>query len=773
MPASTTTKHPCGPGSKILVHIDGEWRPGTYDSDNRDGLFCVLYERDGRNNSAYVTAYQIRSADDRIERPKREHPEFEVSQEVRWVELAGGTKHCVGVITNVEPRWFHRPERFAIRENGTKREVFKSAQDISPMPKKFAPGDEVVIKSKSKNFVGIYEKFDFERMIHKAVVGSVITYGFDKEISPLSLKSGDRVRVKLPAHAQDWLAEYKGYDNSPLCGKPHMVEIPYYCGHIGHVTNVARGSIVEVLPKVKGDKKYKFTVTNRKYKPVCLIEATSFDEAKLILSHGMPGSQSYKHVVRAYGGETGIPTHAEWCEHILKRIAEKRAKKEAKMTTQEKVNVSIKANFSINDEVEVRLRGEWYRGVYKGFNLSNGKDQVQLDDEPHNVRDVNSEDIRPAPPRSHCFFVVSPQKEPLCYIHASDLFDAKTILKFQTPVPTFDLKITFPEDQVIPVGLPSHKEWCEMKAAEITSKNLTKALQPERRTQPAPTSAPLRFMWGQPVWVDADTENKRPGIVIWDEPSVHDSSWFVSTPGGVTQWVRAGRLSKREGVEAEVVEKIVEKIVEVPRQAWRLPEPGDVVRIHGINKDLVIDTVHWISSTPIRLEGAYLRGIHEVSLVRLRDAPAPTSDPSLGGHAAANPSGKPYETWPMGTFDAREWVKAFRQAVTEKPWIANDDGCMLAWFAGAIMTGHDEGVSHANATNDEMIKFLQDRNSDLSDVADRLAENRSRCRHMTAELKEATRYVRSVPDHVEATLKTIAFRLDCIARGVEPEPSDG
>jgi hypothetical protein len=40
-------------------------------------------------------------------------------------------------------------------------------------------------------------------------------------------------------------------------------------------------------------------------------------------------------------------------------------------------------------------------------------------------------------------------------------------------------------------------------------------------------------------------------------------------------------------------------------------------------------------------------------------------------------------------FDARHWAERFVARVKERPQIATDEGTMLAWFSGAIMTGYD------------------------------------------------------------------------------------
>ena len=40
--------------------------------------------------------------------------------------------------------------------------------------------------------------------------------------------------------------------------------------------------------------------------------------------------------------------------------------------------------------------------------------------------------------------------------------------------------------------------------------------------------------------------------------------------------------------------------------------------------------------------------------------------------------------WPMPSFDARDWAKAFVR------WHGGDEELMQAWFASALMRGYDE-----------------------------------------------------------------------------------
>lgn len=51
----------------------------------------------------------------------------------------------------------------------------------------------------------------------------------------------------------------------------------------------------------------------------------------------------------------------------------------------------------------------------------------------------------------------------------------------------------------------------------------------------------------------------------------------------------------------------------------------------------------------------------------------------------------------FSTMDAHAWANRFVERVAENPDIATDVGTMLAWFAGAIMTGYDNGIKVGRA----------------------------------------------------------------------------
>jgi hypothetical protein len=46
--------------------------------------------------------------------------------------------------------------------------------------------------------------------------------------------------------------------------------------------------------------------------------------------------------------------------------------------------------------------------------------------------------------------------------------------------------------------------------------------------------------------------------------------------------------------------------------------------------------------------------------------------------------------WPLPSFDGKDWAQAFIKAVKTRPWILDDEGTMVAWFANALMRGYDE-----------------------------------------------------------------------------------
>ena len=50
------------------------------------------------------------------------------------------------------------------------------------------------------------------------------------------------------------------------------------------------------------------------------------------------------------------------------------------------------------------------------------------------------------------------------------------------------------------------------------------------------------------------------------------------------------------------------------------------------------------------------------------------------------------------SFDATVWAKKFVEAVELNPSIATDEGCMIGWFANAIMRGYDHAINKYTPT---------------------------------------------------------------------------
>lgn len=58
--------------------------------------------------------------------------------------------------------------------------------------------------------------------------------------------------------------------------------------------------------------------------------------------------------------------------------------------------------------------------------------------------------------------------------------------------------------------------------------------------------------------------------------------------------------------------------------------------------------------------------------------------------------------WPLPSFDAAEWAKAFCQIKERQGWTLADidEGLMTTWFANALMRGYDEHVRNASDSDD-------------------------------------------------------------------------
>jgi len=49
--------------------------------------------------------------------------------------------------------------------------------------------------------------------------------------------------------------------------------------------------------------------------------------------------------------------------------------------------------------------------------------------------------------------------------------------------------------------------------------------------------------------------------------------------------------------------------------------------------------------------------------------------------------------WPLPSFDARDWAKAFHDTAIKLGYSDMDEGWLITWFANALMRGFDEKAS--------------------------------------------------------------------------------
>lgn len=54
--------------------------------------------------------------------------------------------------------------------------------------------------------------------------------------------------------------------------------------------------------------------------------------------------------------------------------------------------------------------------------------------------------------------------------------------------------------------------------------------------------------------------------------------------------------------------------------------------------------------------------------------------------------------WPLPSFDALDWAKAFCEIATKLGHPGIDEGWMTTWFAGALMRGYDEHAKQMGMT---------------------------------------------------------------------------
>lgn len=63
--------------------------------------------------------------------------------------------------------------------------------------------------------------------------------------------------------------------------------------------------------------------------------------------------------------------------------------------------------------------------------------------------------------------------------------------------------------------------------------------------------------------------------------------------------------------------------------------------------------------------------------------------------------------WPLPSFDARDWAKAFCKIARTKG-LEIDEGWMVSWFANALMRGYDEAGKLTTAAREEIERLTRD-----------------------------------------------------------------
>lgn len=215
---------------------------------------------------------------------------------------------------------------------------------------------------------------------------------------------------------------------------------------------------------------------------------------------------------------------------------------------------------------------------------------------------------------------------------------------------------------------------------------------------PEPIPAPATYKWGQPVIVDGGTDNAREGIVICDEPSKTDRSWFVSLSNYCNQWIREDRLIANPKIgESKPAASVAE---DYSGYGWIKVKKFTPEKYATIEERYTALELHHVQETSFLID--------KVRELAAQVTPKPATDPTVS------------------------------------------------------LGGQDAELAKARET----IKFLEAYNATLFDVRDSLNATKDRCRCLSDEAKEAAHYAHSCPEHTQSTLKTLAFRLDCLARGV-------
>jgi hypothetical protein len=123
---------------------------------------------------------------------------------------------------------------------------------------------------------------------------------------------------------------------------------------------------------------------------------------------------------------------------------------------------------------------------------------------------------------------------------------------------------------------------------------------------------------------------------------------------------------------------------------WIVPEAKKPGRYYPIKPDVFAETYE-VVDTPEFIVGALTDAMVHGQGVISTHVPYPglmngdRAEFELD-HANTKPEDRP--DWPLPSFDAQDWAKAFCKI---NPVI--DEGAMLSWFANALMRGYDEAMS--------------------------------------------------------------------------------
>jgi len=149
----------------------------------------------------------------------------------------------------------------------------------------------------------------------------------------------------------------------------------------------------------------------------------------------------------------------------------------------------------------------------------------------------------------------------------------------------------------------------------------------------------LRFKAGDLVLVDGEDEGQVLSVDI-HQPGL---PYYIATKRGATYFHPC---------------RVAPRVTEAKPTTWRLPEPGDTIKIIAdddddstlIGKEREITKVDWNDAWPIWVEKGHTFRLNQVQFVRLRDTPEPTPVPdpieSAVAAMATEPTSKPSEPEP-------------------------------------------------------------------------------------------------------------------------------